>query len=178
MMVQTPAVRRHSLSPEQIQTLRERHPFVPDQAWVPEFVRSEGWLAANICYLERERQRSATAMRDLMGDLGVAQVQSVAEALDLIEVAVNVFAPESGFAGTVARESDHSLRITNPNCPVYQSFEDAKWLGVTACASWHRRRGWIDALEVVATDFVCGEKKWGDPACECVLEVRGVATRG
>ncbi len=178
MMVQTLTVRRHSLSPEQIQTLRERHPFAADQAWIPEFVRVQGWLTANIRYLEGERQRSATAMRDMMRELGVEQIQSAAEAVDLIELAVGVFAPEPGFAGTVAREADCSLRITNPHCPVYQSFQDAKWMGVTACASWHRRRGWIDALGVVATDFVCGEKKWGDPACECVIEVRRVATAG
>lgn len=177
MMVQTLTVRRHSLRPEQIRALRERHPFAPDQAWVPDCVREQGWLTANIRYLEGERRRSAAAMRDLMRGLGVEQVHSAAEALDLIELAVKVFAPETGFAGTVARESDRSLRITNPRCPVYQSFEDAKWLGVTACASWHRRRGWIDALGAVATDFVTGEKKWGDPACESVIEVRAVAAR-
>lgn len=176
-MVQTLTVRRHSLSPDQIQTLRGRHPFAADQGWIPELVREQGWLAPNIRYLEGERQRSAVAMRDLMRELGVEQVHSAGEALDLIELAVRVFTPEAGFVGTVARESDCSLRITNPNCPLYQSFEDAKWLGVTACASWHRCRGWIDALGVVVTDFVCGEKKWGDPACECVLEVRTVATR-
>jgi len=159
------------LTAEQVQRLRTDHPYYEDLAWLVELVQTRGWLAGNMQYLRRERERSAEAMRDLMREFGVQEVTRVDDALELIRLACVVFAPDTGFRGTTTLESECQLRITNEQCPVYRSFEDQHWLGVTACPSWHRRRGWIDALGVLATDTVLAEKKWGDPACVTVVEV-------
>ncbi len=162
------------LSMQQVNDLRARHPFEPDLSWAPEVVRTSGWLGANVRYLEEERSRSAAAMRDLMRELGVRRPASPAQALDIFELAIGVFAPDEGFAGTLKRESPTTLRVTNANCPVFEAMERQRWHGFTACASWHRRRGWMDALGVIAHDSILSERKWGDVACEAVIEVKSV----
>ena len=170
-------VGQFALSVEATRELRARHPYAPDQTWVPEVVRSAGWEAANIRYLQGERARSVLAMRDLLGALGIERPRTPEEAVDLIALAMEVFAPDEGFGGTVTRMAPAELRMANPVCPTYALIEQQGWLGVTACPSWHRRRGWIDALGVEATDSVLREKKWGDLACVCVLSVSGILPR-
>ncbi len=130
-----------ALTEEQVEALRARHPYAADLSWLPGSVRSDGWLIANVHFLELERQRSADAMRDLMREVDVERVETVEQALDLIELALAVFAPPEGFAGQVKRETPGTIRIENAECPVYRAFEDASWHTVTACPSWHRRRG-------------------------------------
>lgn len=165
-----------ALRGDQISRLRERHPYAADLSWLDDTLREEGWLGANTRYLEDERRRSAEAMRDLMQELGVERVESAEQAIELIACAAEVFAPPSGFSGRVVRVSPTSLRIANAECPVYQALEDSGWHSVTACPSWHRRRGWIDALGVRASDTVIAEKKWGDAACVAVIDVSASAT--
>lgn len=163
-----------ALSVEAARELRMRHPYAPDQAWVPATLRSEGWEAVNVRYLNGERARATRAMRDLLNSLGIERPQSCEQAADLIALGMEVFAPEAGFTGTVTRSSPTELRMANSVCPAFAAIEQQGWLGVTACPSWHRRRGWLDALGVDATDSVLREKKWGDPACVCVLSVQGL----
>ena len=160
------------LTGDQVQRLRTDYPYGEDLVWLADVVKTDGWLPANLQYLQRERERSTEAMRSLMRELGVRRVSGCQEALDLIQLACAVFAPESGFRGTATRDSECELRIANEHCAVYQSLEDQHWLGITACPSWHRRRGWIDAMGVLATDTILAEKKWGDPACVTVIEVK------
>ncbi len=160
------------LTGDQVRRLRTDHPYGEDLAWVADIVSKDGWLPANVQYLHRERERSAEAMRALMRELGVRRVTWCQGALDLIQLACGVFAPESGFPGTTTRASECELRIENERCAVYQSLEDRHWLGVTACPSWHRRRGWIDAMGVLATDTILAERKWGDPACVTMIEIK------
>lgn len=162
------------LSDEQIRGLRERHPYEKDLAWLTEFVQERGWAEANVRYLETERERAAGELRDLMTEAGIDRVHTTAEALDLIALACEVFVPEGGFSGTITRISDHIMRIEEPNCPVYREMESQDWHGVTACSGWYHRRGWLDALGVDAVDSVLRERKWGDPACVAVIDVRRV----
>lgn len=163
-----------TLNAQQVDDLRARHPFEPDLSWAPDVVRTEGWLDANVRYLEGERRRSAAAMRDLMRALGIERPASPEQALDIFELAIQVFAPADGFTGTLERESPTTLRVTNRECPVFDAIEQQQWHGFTACASWHRRRGWMDALGTVSQDSIFGERKWGDVACEAVIEVKSV----
>lgn len=156
---------------EQVRALRKRYPYALDSSWVGRLARERGWQEANALYLRSERKRSAAAMRDLMRETGVESVRSPGEALDLIALACEVFAPDGGFTGVVTRTSDTTLLIASPRCPVYSEIEAREWLGVTACPSWHRRRGWLDALRVQASDSVLQEKKWGDAACVAAIEV-------
>ena len=166
--------RQFALSVEAARALRTRHPYAPDQTWVPDAVRSAGWEAVNVRYLNGERARATAAMRDLLDTLAIERPRSPEEAVDLIALAMEVFAPEEGFSGIVTRMSPTELRMANQVCPAFAAIEQQGWLGVTACPSWHRRRGWLDALGVDATDSVLREKKWGDPACVCVLSVQGL----
>lgn len=162
-----------TLSEEQIRALRRRYPAAPDSSWVGKLAVRRGWREANVRYLQGEEKRSAAAMRALMRETGVTKVRSSGRALDLIALACEVFAPDSGFTGIVTRSSDHVLRIADLSCPVYREIESRGWRGVTACPSWHRRRGWLSALGVRASDTVLHEKKWGDPACVAMIEVSG-----
>lgn len=163
-----------ALRGDQIGRLCKRHPYAADLSWLGETLREEGWLGANTRYLESERRRSAEAMCDLMRELSIERVESAEQAIDLIACAIEVFAPPGGFNGRLVRESPTTLRIVNAQCPIYSALEDARWHTVMACPSWHRRRGWIDALGVQASDTVIAEKKWGDAACMSIIDVRAV----
>lgn len=169
--------RTFSLSPDQVQALRARHPAAPDQSWVPEVVRTQGWVAANVRYLEGERQRSFDAMEDLLSVIGVSRPRDPDEAIDILALAFEVFAPETGFTGSLRRDRDHKLYLKNTQCPTNALMESQRSLGVTACGSWHRRRGWLDALQVEATDTIYSEQRWGSPACSAVLCIYSVLQR-
>lgn len=161
-----------SLTAGQIQRLRAAHPYEEDPGWLAEVVRTGGRLAGNLRFLQRERERSAEAMGDLMREVGVRRVTSCHDALELIRLACVVFAPESGFRGTARFESECQLRITNGECRASQPRAAGQRMGVTACPSWHRRRGWIDALGVAATDTVLKDAEWGYPACAAMVQVQ------
>lgn len=164
---------RQLLSDDQISELRVKHPYLPDLSQIASVVRSKGWRDGNVTFLNRERERGKAAMRDLMAALGVERVESRDEALELIAFAHEVFAPEGGFTGSIKKRPDGAILVTVRDCPVFQRMEDTGWLGVTACPSWHRRRGWFDALGVDGVDSVLADKKWGTPACVALLDVRG-----
>ena len=166
-----------TLSSDQVQELRARHPVAPDQSWVPEVVRTAGWRVANTRYLEGERDRYAEAMRDLLSVAGIDTPRDPDEALDLLELAFEVFAPDTGFAGKLRRGPGCELYLQNGGCPTNALMESQAGLGVTACASWHRRRGWLDALQVEASDMVFSEKRWGSPACSALLRIHAVTPR-
>lgn len=161
------------LAEEQVKDLRKRFPYMPSRRWVGTLARKRGWLEANVTYLEGERKRAAAAMRHLMAELGVSTVTSVEQATALLVLAFQVFAPEDGFFGSIERNGG-TVRVEAVDCPVYRALEESGWLTVTACPSWHRRRGWIDALGVQATDTVLSEMKWGDAACVSLIEVKRV----
>ena len=162
--------RQFALSVDQVRALRARYPHTPDQSWIPEVVRTAGWEVANPRYLASECQRSQAAMRDLLASLGIEGPQTPEEAVDLVALALQVFIP----GGSLTRQSATELRIEHSACPTLAAVEAQRWHGITACASWHRRRGWLDALGAVASDSVLGEMKWGDPACVSVLQVNGI----
>ncbi len=169
---------QRTVSEEQARALRKRYPYALENSWVGRVARERGWQEANALYLRGEQRRSTGAMRALMREAGVTPECSPEDALSLIALACEVFAPEDGFTGEVTRASDTALRIASPNCPAYADIETREWQGVTACPSWHRRRGWLDALHVTADDSMVHEKKWGDEACVAVIEIdAGVATR-
>lgn len=162
------------LSPEQVAALRERHPYQADLSYVSEVVEHQGWLDANTTYLETERARSEAAMRDLMREAGGERVRSAQDAYELIALAYQVFSPAEGFSGSITMRPDGAMQITVSDCPVFRALEESGWFSVTSCPSWHRRRGWLDALGVDATDSVLSDKKWGTPACVCVIDVERV----
>ena len=144
---------------------------MPSRAWVGKLARERGWEEANVTYLAGERKRAAAAMRHLMKEFGVSRVSSEEEATDLLALAFQVFAPADGFFGALERDGN-KLRVEAVDCPIYKALEDANWHTVTACPSWHKRRGWLDALGVKASDTVLREMKWGDPACVTLIEVK------
>lgn len=164
----------YELTDAAVARLRERFPYMPSRAWVGELARKRGWQEANTTYLNGERKRAAAAMRHLMQELGVSRVSSPEEAIDLLTIAFQVFAPDQGLLLSLERDGNQ-LTVESVNCPVFKALEDAGWHTVTACPSWHKRRGWLDALGVGANDTVLREMKWGDPACRCVIEIRSVA---
>lgn len=164
----------NQLTEEQIEVLRARFPYQMSAEWVGKIAAREGWREANTAYLAAERKRAAAAMQRLMGELGVDHARSREQALDLIEIAFEVFACREDFDGTITRDGDR-LRIEVRRCPVFEAMEASSWHGVTACPSAHRRRGWFDALGVTGSDTLLQEQKWGDPSCSAELEIQKVA---
>jgi hypothetical protein len=162
---------RFELAGNEVQLLRSR--YLADNTAESAVVSSriDGWLTVNRRFLEEQRALGERSMRELMDTLGITEVETAEEALDLVNFAVHVFTPGEGYQGSTVRMSSSELRIINPYCPIYAAMEERNWRGVTACPSWHMRRGWLDALNVEATDSVVAEKKWGDPACAAVIRV-------
>ncbi len=118
------------LTDEEVEELRSRFPYAPDRSWVGKLAKKCGWQQANTIYLEGERKRSAAGIRHLMSELGVRRVRSAGEALDLIELAIEVFAPDDGFGGMVTRHSDGALGVEATNSLVAEK----KW-GDPACVA-------------------------------------------
>ncbi len=97
------------LTEERIEAMRARFPYQMPVEWVGKIASREGWREANSAYLAAERKRSAAAMQHLMSELGVDHPRSRAEALDLIEIAFEVFACGDDFDGTITRDGDKLL---------------------------------------------------------------------
>jgi len=135
-----------------------------------------GWADVNRRHLSDARSSGRRAMAALMRETGIEKVSSPSEAADLIALAVQVFALKGGYSGTLRRPAPNVVVMENEECPMFAALEEREWHGVTACSSWHQRRGWYDALGAIVEDSVLGEKKWGDRAC--VAEVRVVGLSG
>jgi hypothetical protein len=104
-----------------------------------------------------------------MAATGVEKPVSPETAADLVTAAYQLYLPDDE-NGTVERLSEDCLRVAIRNCPVFQRIEKNNWRGVTACGSWHRRHGWYEAMGIFATDSILGESKWGDEACEALID--------
>ena len=71
------------------------HPYRVDFPRDAETIRERDRVDTNVAYLEAEKHRAAAAMRDLIREMGVERVRSREEALDLVALACEVFAPSS-----------------------------------------------------------------------------------
>lgn len=164
-------VGKFELSMLDVEELRSPDAIAREPASVAQDFRTGGWREVNRHYLNDQRQSGERSMRALMERLGVSSVSDTGEALDLIEVALRVFAPESGYQGKTVRRGSNELWMVNRYCPVFAAIEENNGRGVTACPSWYIRRGWLDALGVDATDSVIQEKKWGAGACTAAIRI-------
>ncbi len=159
------------LSAAVIADLRRRFPYHQDERWVTEQAREAGsWVDANRGFLAWHRERGTAEMTALMETLGLSQAAAVEQAVDLVALAYDVFMPPEEYRGTIVRLDDTHLRIVVGVCPMYGKIERAEWHGVTACGSWHHRRGWYDAMGVDPADSLVAEQKWGDAACIAEVE--------
>ncbi|GAB4329385.1 MAG: hypothetical protein Kow0010_13750 [Dehalococcoidia bacterium] len=154
-----------SLSPDTARDLRQRYPYERDEAWVLESAREDGWVTANRRFLQWHRQRGAEEMAALMRALHIERVTTAAQAAALLRLAYEVFMPPESFKGEVMRVGNDRVRIVVGTCPMFEKIQRSSWRGVTACGSWHHRRGWYDAMGVDAEDTVIAEQKWGEPSC-------------
>lgn len=164
-------VGRFELSLRDVEELRSRYGFASAPSSIAQDFRAGGWREVNRHYLDNQRQFGKRSMRALLERLGVSSVTDTGEALNLIEVALRVFAPEGGYQGITVRRNSNELWMVNRYCPVFAALEENNWRGVTACPSWYIRRGWLDALNVEATDSVIQEKKWGAGACTAAIRI-------
>ena len=166
------------LTPEAKTALRRCLPGMEGTQWVSELASTHGWQEANRRYLASMREQGIREMLGLMEDLGISEVVSEEDALELLETAVTVYLPEADVRRTAGDGGMLALQITVKDCPTYARIEQAGWHGVTACGSWHRRQGWYQALGVNAVDSVVGEKKWGDIACMALVQLATPADQG
>jgi len=167
-----------SLTPEVRSALRLRSSARDDTRWVLRLAVKSGWQEANRRYLEAMREQGVEEMSALMKDLGVEGSLSDDEALDVLEAAVAVYLPEAEVERSASERGLSALTIRVRDCPTYARIERSGWHGVTACGSWHRRKGWYQALGIYPADTVVGEKKWGDEACVALVELPRPTRRG
>lgn len=160
-----------TLTVDERDALRERFSPSNDLRWVERIAAERGWEQANRSYLESMRQQGFEEMSALMKEAGAQSPLSPEEALQLVELALEVYQPAAKALRTVDEAGDAVLSIEVRECPVFARIEQAGWHGVTACGSCHRRQGWYQALGVQALDSVVGEKKWGDPACATLVKI-------
>ena len=159
-----------SLSQIEKDTLRSEFQLVEPTVWATDLARRRRWQDANEAFLKHERERGRKDMEHLMASVGAQRPVCASTAADLVMAAVGLYLPDGEAAGSVERLSDDCLRISISNCPIYRRLEESNWRGVTACGSWHRRRGWYEAMGIFATDSVLRESKWGDSACEALID--------
>jgi hypothetical protein len=159
-----------ALTPEDRAALQREFSQVEPTSWVTDMARRRRWADANQAFLRHERERGAREMTDLMAALDARRPVSPAAAADLIAAAVELYGGNGDTEWCVERLDPECLRISVTNCPVIQRLESNNWRGVTACGSWHRRRGWYDAMGIYATDSILAESKWGDAACEALID--------
>ncbi len=155
------------LLPETAARLRREFPQDQDEAWVLQIAREHGWAEANRKYLGWHRERGRQEMRALMSALGIKNTPSPRIATELVALGYEVFMLPEGFQGNIERLTDDTIQISVSVCPVFEKFEATHWKGVTACSSWHHRRGWYDAMDLDPADTPLAEEKWGDSACVC-----------
>ena len=167
------------LSEETKKALRDKFAAANDTRWVVHLATEEGWKQANRRYLEAMRQRGAEEMVALMEAEGIERPASLDEAIELLEVALGLWA-----AGTTVKRMQHHrkgeavLEIRVPNCPIHAQLEKTGWQGVTACGNWHRRSGWYQSLRLLAEDTLLREKKWGYGACVARVKLHEELHRG
>ncbi len=153
-----------------VRDLRHRFSHVEPEGWVSELARESGWQRANEEFLRAERERGFEEMRSLLAALRLRRPRSAVDATDLVETALRLYLPESEDSEAVQRVGETKIQLRICNCPNYSRSEAHNWQGVTACSTWHRRRGWYMALGVFPADSVQEERKWGSEACEAVIE--------
>jgi hypothetical protein len=158
-----------TLSDAERESLREEFRLVEPTLWASDLARRRRWQDANEAFLRHERERGKRDMEHLMAAVGASRPVSPTVAADLVQAAFTLYL-EDGADGIVERLSDDCLRVSVRNCPIFRRLEETSWRGVTACGSWHRRRGWYEAMGIYATDSVLGESKWGDEACEALID--------
>ena len=159
-----------NLTERQRDSLRHQFQELEPTGWVIEVVHKHGWEEATKEYLQQEQRRGRDEMESLMAALRLSPPLSATEAADLVTAALNLYLPPGEAPDAVRRLSPTAVRARVCHCPTYRRVEESEWRGVTACGSWHRRQGWYHALELRAVDSILGESKWGDEACEAVIE--------
>jgi hypothetical protein len=157
------------LAEDEIETLRQEFQLSEPTLWANDLARRRRWQDANEAFLKHERERGKKDMEHLMAATGVEKPVGPETAADLVTAAYELYLP-GGEGVTVERLSADCLRVAIRNCPVFQRIEKSNWRGVTACGSWHRRHGWYEAMGIFATDSIIGESKWGDEACEALID--------
>ena len=138
--------------------------------WVLEIARQKSWREANEAFLQMERNRGREEMTHLMQSFSITVPVRPAEAASLVAAALELFLGQSTERGDVELVDPQTVKLRVCECPTYRRLEATGWRGVTACSSWHRRHGWYDALGVKPQDSVLAESKWGDEACEALIE--------
>ncbi len=160
------------ISREKEDSLRAAFMAVDNTDWVLRLAREKGWEQANRSYLEAMRRRGAEEMASLMDAAGVGQRPSVDEALQLLEKAFSLWAPQTSIKELPADEGEAHVEVRVVDCPTYRRIETACWRGVTACGNAHHRQGWYDALGIAVEDTLLREMKWGYGACVIRLKLR------
>jgi hypothetical protein len=159
-----------SLSEAQRSSLAREFQTPEPTGWVLEIARQKSWREANEAFLQMERARGRSEMTHLMQSFSISAPVERSEAASLVAAALELFLDQTTERGDVELTDQYTVKLRVCDCPTYRRLEANGWRGVTACSSWHRRHGWYDALGVKPQDSVLAESKWGDEACEALIE--------
>jgi hypothetical protein len=159
-----------SLTEAQRSSLEREFQTPEPTGWVLEIARQKDWRQANEAFLQAERARGRNEMADLLKAFGLKSPVPVDQAANVVAAALELFLGRTTAGSAVELVDGFTVKLRVCDCPTYRRVESTGWTGVTACSSWHRRRGWYDALGIRPEDSVVAESKWGDEACEAVIE--------
>jgi hypothetical protein len=142
-----------------------------DIQWPACLAGDSGWRTANEAYQAHQRRLGASEMQALMDALHLRPPVDEAQRQELLLAAVDLFL-QTRRTETKIRRSEDRIEVDVVRCPLMERFMDPRWYGLTACGCFARRKGWYDTLGAPVDDELVMCRKWGDPICEFVLQVR------
>ncbi len=159
-------------SAELVDLLRAQQASESLEARVSDLAESDYWESANSALMGKQRRIAARNMRLLMSVLEVQRADSPEAALDLVEIALEVFTPAgNGDEGGAEREAPERLRVDVVGCPIQETPDAMPFCGTDVCPYWHHRRGWLDALGVRAHDVWLPPKEWRHGSCATIIVI-------
>ena len=153
---------------EQLSRLAE---LAEDIQWPACFAGDSGWSAANEAYQTHQRRLGACEMQALLDVLHLTPPLSDSQREELLLTAIDLFL-HTGRIQAETRHDENRIEVDISVCPLMDRFMNPRWFGLTACGCFARRRGWYDTLRAPVEEDLAMCRKWGDPICEFVLQVR------
>lgn len=160
-----------ALAPPERQRLSRLAEKAEEIEWPACMAEESGWRAANEAYQAYQRRLGAAEMRALLKALGLRPPLSQEQQREVLLAAVEIFL-HTGRIEAQTRRQAGTIEVDVVRCPLMERFMDPRWFGLTACGCFARRKGWYEALEAPVAEDLVMCRKWGDPVCEFVLEVK------
>lgn len=163
LMIRPASSEIFELAPEDSERLQKRFSRHDDEAFLSRVAIDEGWDEAVNRYYRWQRIRGRLEMEGLMATLRVSRGMSAACAASLFVLAYQVFMPAETYLEAAERVWDDEARVVAAYNTAGAAPPSA-WSSVIASATWHRRKGWYEAMGVDAIEALPEGPEFVDPA--------------